>query len=76
MSSIWITVVGLVNGVVKLFNGLLDYFKELKWVNIGKSLNQAEIAKEEAQITRETSEIINEDRTKEDTANRMDDGTF
>jgi hypothetical protein len=76
MSGIWLTILGFVNGAISLFNKALDWVKELKFVNYGRELQQAEDAKREAQITRETSEILAEDRTKEQTAKRMDEGTF
>lgn len=76
MGSIWLTILGLFNGVVSAFNKVLEWFKEAKWTNIGKSLEQAEIAKQEAEATRVSSEIIAEERTREQTAKRMEDGTF
>ena len=76
MEGIWLTVLGLVGGIVRGFNKVLDWFKEIKWTNVGKELEQAEAAKHEAEVIRETSEIIAEDRTREETVKRMEDGTF
>jgi len=76
MEKLWAVILGAVNGVIRFFNGILDWFRETNWISQGKALEQAEAAKREAQLTRETSEILSEDRTKEDTTKRLEDGTF
>lgn len=76
MTSLWLTVLGLINGAVSLFNKVLDYIRSAKLISQGKSLEQAEIAKQESEAQRKASEVLAEDRTREQTAKRMDEGTF
>ncbi len=76
MSSLWSIVLGLFSGVVKLFNKALDYVKSMELINQGKKLEQAENAKREAEFQRKTSEILTQERTKEETTKKLEDGTF
>ena len=76
MGTLWMTILGLFSGIVSLVNKALDFFKTSSLINRGKVLEQAEQAKREAELERETTKIILENRTKEDTIKRMDEGSF
>ena len=76
MGTLWMTILGLFSGIVSLVNKALDFFKTSSLINRGKVMEQAEQAKREAELERETTKIILENRTKEDTIKRMDEGSF
>lgn len=57
-------------------NRALDYLKEVRLINWGKEQHAADLAKEEIEINRKQTEILNQDRTKEDVVKRMEDGSF
>lgn len=76
MAELWIKALGLAHEVLKFFNRVLDFFKRKIAVSEGKELERAEIAKYQEQLTRETSEIITEERSKEETKKRLEDGSF
>jgi hypothetical protein len=73
----WLTtILGLANGIIGLFSRALDYLKEIRLINWGKEQHAADLAKEEIEINRKQTEILNQDRTKADVVKRMEDGTF
>lgn len=69
-------ILGLLNGALGLFNRLVDYFKELRLISWGEEKAKAELAKEEIEINRRQTEILSQDRTKEDVIKKMEDGSF
>lgn len=73
----WITtILGFLSSLSQIISKVLDYFREKNLINQGKALQQAEIAKDEININREQTEILSQDRTKEETIKRLEDGTF
>ena len=59
-----------------LFSRVLDYLKEMRLVAWGREQHAADLAKDEIEINRKQTEILNQDRTKEDVIKRLNDGTF
>jgi hypothetical protein len=74
--GIWVTILGLLSGLVSVLSKVFEQLKTTELINQGKSLQQAEIAKDELEKSREQNEILVQDRTKEDVVKRLDDGTF
>lgn len=73
----WLTtILGLFNGLMGFVNRALDYLKEMRLVAWGREQHAADLAKDEIEINRKQTEILNQDRTKEDVAKRLEDGTF
>lgn len=73
----WVSLIlGLFSGVTSLFNRALDYFKEIRLVSWGEEKAKAEIAKDEIEINRKQTEILSQDRTREQVVNKMEDGSF
>lgn len=75
-SGLWVTVLGLLNGLVQVFARVLEQLKRDELVNQGKELQQAEIAKDEIEVNRQQTEILTKDQTREETAKKLEDGTF
>lgn len=69
-------VLGFLSGFFKTATKVLELIKAKQFQTQGRQLEQAEQAKEEVQINREQQEIMLEDRKREDTIKRMEDGTF
>lgn len=76
MGSLWTQLLGFGVELIKLFNRVLDFFKRKIAVEEGRQLEQAEIAKYQEQLTRETSEIILAERSEEETKKRLEDGSY
>ena len=57
-------------------NRALDYLKEMRLVAWGREQHAADLAKDEIEINRKQTEILNQDRTKADVVKRMEDGSF
>jgi len=73
----WLSIImGFFSGFFNTASRLLDFFKEKAYIEQGKALQQAEIAKKEAEIAKKQSAIISQERTREETIKRMEDGTF
>lgn len=76
----WATVVsailGLVKGIVSLFNKSVEWFKEKALIKMGRELQTAEQAKEEIEINRKQTEILTQERTKEDVVKKLESGKF
>lgn len=76
MLSLISTILGAFNALGGLLGRLLDIVKENTLVNWGREQHAADLAKEELEINRKQTEILNQDRTKEDTVKRLEDGSF
>jgi hypothetical protein len=73
----WIaSVMSILSSLSKLATKLLDYFKEKKLIEQGKTLEKAEIAIHELEINKKQTEIIMKDQSKEETVKKLKDGTF
>jgi len=75
-TGMWATILGLLSGLVSVFSKVMEHLKTQEMINQGKALQQAEIAKDEIDKSREQNEILTQDRTKEDVVKRLNDGTF
>lgn len=76
MTSLITAILGAFNALGSLLGRLLDTIKENTLVRWGREQHAADLAKEEVEISRKQAEILNQDRTKEDTVKRLEDGTF
>lgn len=73
----WITVIlGFLSGLFKSLTGILDVIKSQDLINRGKEEQQTEIAKDEIEINREQTQILSQERTREETIKKLEDGTF
>lgn len=72
----WEIIVGFATGVLKTLSRVLDMIKTKANINTGRVIEQAEQAKEETEVNRQQTEILMEERTKEDTIKKMENGTF
>lgn len=75
-ASITSAILGLVKGIVTLFNKSVEWFKEKALIRMGRELQAGEMAKEEIDINRKQTEILSQTRTKEETEEKMRHGTF
>lgn len=75
-ATITSAILGLVRGIVSLFNKSIEWFKEKALIRMGRELESGDIAKEEVEITRKQTEILTQDRTKEDVVKKLEDGKF
>lgn len=75
-ASITSAILGLVRGVVSIFNKSVEWFKEKALIRMGRELEAAERAKQEIDINREQTEILSQTRTKEQTEKKLRDGEF
>ena len=76
MVSITTIILGLLNGALGLFNKLIEYAKEIRLINFGREQQVSDLAKEEIEINRKQTEILTQDRTKEDVIKKMENGDF
>lgn len=76
MVSITTIILGLFNGALGLFNKLIEYAKEIRLINFGRDQQISDLAKEEIEINRKQTEILTQERTKEEVIKKMEDGTF
>lgn len=70
------TILGLLGGLWGFATKVFDYFKEKSLLAMGRTLEQGDLAKKEAEDIRKTSEILAKEVTKEDTEKKLEDGTF
>jgi hypothetical protein len=70
------SILGFFSGVWDFAAKVLEYLKEKSLVAMGRSLEQGDIAKRDAEATREASEILAKEVTKEQTVEKLKDGTF
>lgn len=75
-NGLWVTLLGLFSGLVQVFARVLEQLKRDELVTQGKELQQAEIAKDEIEVNRQQTEILTKDQTREETAKKLEDGTF
>jgi hypothetical protein len=70
------SILGIFSALSSVFGRLLEIVKENTLVNWGREQHASDLAKEEIEINRKQTEILNQDRTKEDVVKRMEDGIF
>lgn len=75
-ASIASAILGLVKGIVSLFNKSIEWFKEKALIRMGRELESGDIAKEEVEINRKQTEILTQERTKEDVEKKLEQGNF
>lgn len=69
-------VLGFFSGFFKTFGRILDMLNTKKNVEHGRVLEQADLAKREAELNRKETEVLIEKRTKDDVAKKLESGTF
>lgn len=69
-------IVGFASGFFKSLVRVLDMLKAKANINTGKALEQAEQAKQEAELNRKQTEILVQNRTKDETIKKLENGTF
>lgn len=75
-ASIASAILGLVRGVVSIFNKSVEWFKEKALIRMGRELQAGELAQNEIDINRKQTEILSQTRTKEQTEKKLRDGEF
>jgi hypothetical protein len=70
------TLLGFLGGIWGLATKVFDYFREKSLLAMGRTLEQGDLAKKEAEVVRQTSEILAKEVTKEETEKKLEDGTF
>ena len=70
------TILSFLGGIWSFATKVLDYIREKSLVAMGRSLEQGDLAKNEAEVVRTTSEILAKEVTKEETVKKLKDGTF
>ena len=76
MSSYIGIALGFLSGVVQAALKILEILKTKKMIEEAKKQKEAEIAKHDAEVTRQQTEILIQDRSKKDVIDKMKDGTF
>jgi short-subunit dehydrogenase len=74
--GLWATILGLVSGIVSIITQVLEKIKKDELIRQGREQEQADIAKEEINVTREQTEILTKDQTREETIKKLEDGNF
>jgi hypothetical protein len=69
-------ILGFLGGIWSFATKVFDYLKEKSLIAMGRTLEQGDLAKKEAEVIRETSEILAKEVTKEETEKKLEDGTF
>lgn len=69
-------ILGFFSGAFKAFGRILDMFRTQRDVNQGRALEQAEQAKRENELMRQETEVLTENRTKDDVTKKLENGTF
>mgnify|MGYP003346981954 CR=1 FL=1 len=69
-------ILGFFSGAFKAFGRVLDMLRTKRDVNQGRVLEQAEQAKRENELMRKETEVLTENRTKDDVAKKLESGTF
>lgn len=70
------SILGFFAGVFKALGRVLDMIRTRRDVNQGRALEQAEQAKRENELMRKETEVLTENRTKDDVAKKLENGTF
>jgi hypothetical protein len=76
ITSITSLILGLFNGALGVFGKFIDYVKEIRFINYGREQQLSDLAKEEIEINRKQTEILTQERTKEEVIKRMENGDF
>lgn len=75
-ATITSAVLGLIRLIISAFNRSVEWFKEKALIRMGRELEAAERAKEEIDINRKQTEILTQERTKEDVEKKLESGKF
>lgn len=70
------SIFGAISNLFEFFNKLFDWFKQKDAVEHGKNLKEIEIIKTNDVVEKEQTEILIQDRTKEEVIDKMEKGTF
>lgn len=73
----WIlSILSALSGVWGFATKLVEFAKDKSLILIGRLLEQGDLAKKDAEATRTAAEIMAKEVTKEETAKKLEDGTF
>ena len=70
------SVVAAIASFFGFFSKLLDWFKNKEAVDHGKSLKEVEIIKQNDEVEKEQTNVLIQDRTKDEVIEKMEKGTF
>jgi hypothetical protein len=70
------SVVAAIASFFSFFSKLLDWFKNKEAVNHGKNLKEVEIIKQNDEVEKEQTNVLIQDRTKDEVIEKMEKGTF
>lgn len=72
----WTAILGFLSGFFSVFSRILEYFKKEEIKNDGKNELAKDIADQEVVINRKQTEILIRDEKREETAKKLENGTF
>lgn len=73
----WLSLLlGFLSGAVQALLKVFDAIKTQELINQGRTLEQADRAKDEVEINRQQTEILAQNQSKEETIKKLEDGTF
>lgn len=76
ITSVVFVAVRALGSLLNILDKYRDYVKRKQDIEQGRKEIEAEIAKNEAAIVRDQTEILTKDVTKEETTNKLDMGKF
>jgi len=68
--------IALITSIFSIFGKALDIYKQKELIDQGKILKESEIIQENSELEKKQTEIIIQDRTKEEVIEKMKKGTF
>lgn len=68
--------IGFLFQLFEFFNKMFDWFKRHEAIEHGKKLKEIEIIEENKEVEKEQTQILLQDRTKEEVVDKMEKGTF
>lgn len=74
--SFMTSVVAAIASFFGFFSKLLDWFKNKEAVDHGKNLKEVEIIKQNDEVEKEQTNVLIQDRTKDEVIEKMEKGTF
>jgi hypothetical protein len=66
----------LLESFFSIFSRLFDWFKTKEAIEQGKIIKEAEIIKQNDEIEKEQTDVLIQDRTKDEVIEKMEKGTF
>lgn len=72
----WTSILGLLSGIWTFATKVVEWMKEKALIAMGRALEQGDLAKKDAEVTRTASEIMQKEVTREETIDKMKKGEF